>query len=194
MDPILFYRDIQHAAALPPDERHARLSALHERVVRAYIAAITALTPRQVDAPPAHPSPGRETVGQVIAHIAEWERFALLAAGDLLAGLPQPRMVADLTGYLDPDGAPPVFQSTLSAHARPWPQILPFAIETARSLHVLFTHPHLLTAGRLERTLPFDLQLPGGARLPGVRWGWNLWYAVLEHEAVEHALDIACCE
>jgi hypothetical protein len=40
----------------------------------------------------------------VIAHIAEWERFGIMAAGDILTGMDHPRTITDVRGFVENDG------------------------------------------------------------------------------------------
>lgn len=47
-------------------------------------------------------SDGR-TLAQVVGHIAEWERFTILAVGEIIAGVHWPRIM-NLSGYVEPDG------------------------------------------------------------------------------------------
>jgi hypothetical protein len=46
---------------------------------------------------------GGLTIAQVVGHIAEWERFTILAAGEIMAGVQWPRIMT-LSGYVEPDG------------------------------------------------------------------------------------------
>jgi hypothetical protein len=180
--------------ALPPEERHERMAALHTNIVTEYRAAVKALTDKQAMQ---MVSGGAETrtVAQVVGHIAEWERFAILGAGDMLAGLTHPRMVTSLAGYYEPDSTAPTFDSIdafnayqAARHAEwPWARIQALALDTATTLHALFTEPRLVSAARLEATEPFRKRLEDGTRIRNITMGWNLWITVLEHEAVEHA-------
>jgi NAD(P)-dependent dehydrogenase (short-subunit alcohol dehydrogenase family) len=180
--------------ALPPAERHERMAALHTSIVTVYRAAVEALTEEQATR---IVSSGAETrtVAQVVGHIAEWERFAILGAGDMLAGLTHPRMVTSIAGYYEPDGQAPAFDTIdafnayqAAKHAAwPWTRIQALALDTATTVHALFTEPRLLSAARLEATEPFRKRLEDGTRIRNITMGWNLWMTVLEHEAVEHA-------
>jgi hypothetical protein len=180
--------------ALPPAERHERMAALHTSIVTVYRAAVEALTEEQATR---IVSSGAETrtVAQVVGHIAEWERFAILGAGDMLAGLTHPRMVTSIAGYYEPDGQAPVLDTIdafnayqAAKHAAwPWTRLQALALDTATTVHALFTEPRLLSAARLEATEPFRKRLEDGTRIRNITMGWNLWMTVLEHEAVEHA-------
>ena len=58
-------------------------------------------------------------------------------------------------------------------------------------LHRLFADPDLLPTERLEQTGRWDhYRLPTGVTLR-VPCGWFLWMIAIEHEAVEHADDLA---
>jgi hypothetical protein len=194
VNPECFYQRVTAACALPPAERHTRLSELHAQVLAAYLAAVQAITAQRA----AQTAADGRTVQQVVGHIAEWERFAILSAGDILAGLAHPRMITSLDGFVQPDGQPLAFagidaynEYAAARHAAlPWAETQALALDTALTLKALFSQPGLLTAGRLEKTLPFRKRLQNGAVIRGIAMGWNLWLTMLEHEAVEHAADL----
>ncbi|MGH2522673.1 MAG: hypothetical protein ACRDH2_09250, partial [Anaerolineales bacterium] len=126
------------------------------------------------------------------------DRFMTLSAGDILAGLEHPRMITSVEGYVEPDGQALHFDSidafnTYQAdkHAAwDWARIQAMAIDAATTLHVLFTHPQLLSAGRLEKTRRYRKRLTNGVVLNDIAMGWNLWLTVLDHAAVEHAAEL----
>ena len=171
-----------------------RLAALHAETLAAYLAAVRDISAQRA----AEPAADGRTLQQVVGHIAEWERFGILAAGDILAGLLHPRMITSLDGFLEPDGNAPAFASidafnayAAARHAaRPWAETQALALDTALTLSALFSEPDLLSAGRLEKTLPFRKRLQNGAVIRDIAMGWNLWITMLEHEAVEHAADL----
>jgi hypothetical protein len=189
-----FYERVTAACGLRPAGRHAQLAALHAQVLAAYLAAVRAITDQRA----AEPVADGRTVQQVVGHIAEWERFGILAAGDILAGLPHPRMITSVDGFLQADGRPlavdgiDAFNAYAAAQhtGRPWAETQALALDTAVTLSALFGEPALLSAGRLEKTLPFRKRLQNGAVIRDIAMGWNLWLTLLEHEAVEHAADL----
>ena len=189
-----FYQRVTTACGLRPAERHARLAALNAEVVAAYLAAVQDITAQRA----AEPAADGRSVQQVVGHIAEWERFGILSAGDILAGLLHPRMITTLDGFLEPDGNAPAFASidafnayAAARHAaQPWAETQALALDTALTLSALFCEPNLLSAARLEKTLPFRKRLQNGAVIRDIAMGWNLWLTMLEHEAVEHAADL----
>ena len=189
-----FYERVTAACALPPDERHSHLAALHAQVLAAYLAAVQAVTPERA----AEPVADGRTVQQVVGHIAEWERFAILSAGDILAGQAHPRMVTSVDGFVRPDGQRlavdgiDAFNAYAAAQhtGRPWAETQALALEMAHTLNALFTQPHLLSAERLEKTRPFRKHLHNGSVIRNIAMGWQLWLTMLEHEAVEHAADL----
>jgi len=197
MDANVFYPQIVDLMALPPTERHMRFSQLHTTIVQAYLSALRAITVEKAAQKVVLGSETR-TLTQVVGHIMEWERFMLLAAGDVLAGVRQPRMVTSLAGYIEPDGALPTFAGIdafnayqAEKHANwPWEKVRAMALDTAPTLHALFTQPHLLTAERLEQTQRHRKRLYSGAVLEEVAMGWSLWIIALEHEGVEHAPEL----
>ena len=94
-----FYRRIIEIAAQPPHEWHALLASLHADVVARYLDALRAISPQGA----ARTSPDSRAVAQVVGRIAEWERFTILATGEMIAGVEWPRLMA-LSGYVEPDG------------------------------------------------------------------------------------------
>jgi hypothetical protein len=60
----------------------------------------------------------------VVGHIAEWERLALIAFGEIIAGMQWPRMMS-LSGYVESDGQGRAFTSVDAFDA---------AVEHARDL------------------------------------------------------------
>jgi hypothetical protein len=140
-------------------------------------------------------SDGR-TLGQVVGHIAEWDRFTILAVGEIISGVRWPQIMT-LSGYVEPDGQVREFTSVdtfndyqATKHAmRYWEQIRDLAIQTAATLQALFAHPSLISWECLEQTKPYCWRLPNEKSVT-VSCGWYLWMVTLEHEAVEHAVDL----
>ncbi|HEU5100233.1 MAG TPA: hypothetical protein VFU22_14490 [Roseiflexaceae bacterium] len=194
MQEASFYERVGAAMSTPPGERHQQLLRLHTEALQTYQVALQRLSAGVVDRPLAGTSDQR-TVAEIVGHIAAWDRFALLAAGDILAGIQYPRMVADLAGYREVDGSFPAFVSIDDFNAYqgdryrawPWETLRAFAADTALTLHALFAHPQLLTATRLEATAPSWKRLQNGTRIEAITMGWSLWLTMLEHLAVEHA-------
>lgn len=194
MDAITFYDQVSTAMAAPPQQRHQQLLHLHEQVLRGYQTVLHRLTADLVIlALPNHPD--QRTIAQIIGHIVAWDCFAVLAAGDILAGIHHPRMITDLSGYRDADGSVPIF-ATIDAfnayHAHKyqswsWHELQRFADDMATTLYTLFREPQLLSASRLEQTKPFWKRLHNGTVIENVTMGWNLWLTMIEHVAVEHA-------
>ena len=190
----VFYDQVTAAMALPPSERHQQLSHLHAEALRTYQTVLDELSAEDVQHPLSSQSDQR-TIAQIIGHIAAWDRFAVLAAGDILAGIQHPRMITDLSGYREADGTFPTFANiddfnAYHAHkyqSWPWDELRSFAADTAATLYVLFTHPQLLSAARLEQTAPFSKRLQNGTIIDNITMGWNLWLTMVEHLAVEHA-------
>jgi hypothetical protein len=190
-----FYRRVFEALDQPPHQRYALLAQLHSKVHEGYVAAIRALSPSDA----ARASADGRTVAQVVGHMMEWERVAIMAAGELLAGVERPRFFSKSPdwGYLDPDGTQVAFQSLdhfnhyhAERHAAwPWPQLLEQSMRSADVLHALFTTQGLLSADTLERTPIRERTLENGAKAT-IGAGWYLWIIMLGHEAVDHADDL----
>jgi hypothetical protein len=79
--PAAFYDHLTAVMAQPPAERHSQLVHLHSQVLRPYHVMLSTLTPEETRQPvPA--SADQRTIAQIVGHIAAWDRFAVLAAGD----------------------------------------------------------------------------------------------------------------
>jgi hypothetical protein len=188
-----FYPRFASLLALPPDDRHAGLRALHAATLSVYAGWIRAITPA---AAASAGSDGRP-INLVVGHISAWDRFMLQACGEMLSGAPWPAFM-DLRGYLDEDGERRDFESIDAFNAfhagvqrgRPWEQIQSEALDRAAAACSIFAEPGLLTPERLERTRPSEWGLTAGnrARAPV---GWQIWMIILEHETVDHAADLA---
>jgi hypothetical protein len=82
-----------------PADRRLQLVALHAEVTRRYLIALKGITAERA----AQSSADGRTIAQVVGHIAEWERFFLIAAGEVLPAVKRPRLMR-LSGYRTPDG------------------------------------------------------------------------------------------
>ena len=194
VNPAAFYGHVVTVMALPPAERHQQLVQLHSQSLRPYQTMLNKLTAKEAGQPQAISSDQR-TIAQIVGHIAAWDRFAVLAAGDILAGIQHPRMITDLSGYREADGTLPTFNTIDDFNAYQaqkyqtwsWDDLRFLANDVAATLYSLFTHPQLLSASRLEATAPFWKRLQNGAVINNITRGWNLWLTMIEHLAVEHA-------
>jgi hypothetical protein len=187
-----FYQRIVKIAAQPVYDRYGLLANFHTEIVMRYLDTVQAITKQDamevgID--------GR-TVGQIVGHIAEWERFTISAAAEMMVGVEWPRIM-DLAGYMEPDGQLRDFSSVdefnayqAAKHATwSWQSIQEQAVYTATALHTLFTQPTLLSPDRLEQTKSYQWRLPNGLKLT-VPVGWYLWMISLEHEAIAHNDDL----
>ncbi len=189
-----FVEHLVAAMALPPVARHERLATLHAGLNDRYRRALRNLSPEAAARPLADGSDPRP-VAQIVGHIAAWERFGILAAGDMLAGIERPRMMTGFNDYRELDGTTHSFASIDAFNAYnadkfadwSWERMREFAADTANTIHALFAHPLLLHAGRLQQTAPFRMRLQGGPVLDDLTMGWGLWLIMLEHPGVEHA-------
>jgi DinB family protein len=199
MNEAVFYDHIVAVMAQPPDQRHQELARLHAEALHTYQTVLDRLTAEDVHHPlPNHPDGW--TIAQIVGHIAAWDRFAVLAAGDMLAGIQHPRMITDLSGYRESDGTSPAFTTIDDFNAYhadkyeswSWEQLHRFAGDIAATLYALFAHPQLLSAKRLEQTTSFRKRLQNGTIIHNITMGWSLWLTMIEHLAVEHA-DLLDC-
>jgi hypothetical protein len=188
----VFYHKIVDITAQSPAERRLSLIALHTDIVTPYLNAVRTLTAQDA----ACVSTDSRTLGQVVGHIAEWERFTILAVAEIITDVRWPQIM-NLSGYVEPDGQVREFASVdafndyqATKHMGwSWEQIQDLAIQTATTLQVLFAHSSLVSWERLEQTKAYRWRLPNemSVMLP---CGWYLWMVMLEHEAVEHAGDL----
>lgn len=199
MQPEEFYPYVMEAMTLPSEARHDRLLKLHTRSLIDYLDVVAKISGEKASA--VVEADGR-TLIQIVGHMAEWERFAVLAAGDILSGIVHPRMVERIDGFLDIEGNILNFETieAFNAHQAakyadlPWPKAQALAMNVASTLHRLFVDPALLSAERLERTNPTPMKLQNGDRIDQTTMGWALWLIVLEHQAVEHAQALGLAE
>ncbi len=193
MSPLDFYAHVSAAMQDPPVERHARLRVIHQEALAVYVQGLAAVSADQV-ARPQPVSGDARTVAEIVAHIEAWDRFALMAAGDVLAGIRHPRMVTDLSGYVETDGSAVVFASidafndyqARRSRAWTWDDLKGRAVASATTLYALFEHPTLLNADRLEAGDRHHKRLHNGTVLNDIAMGWHLWLTMIEHIAVEH--------
>lgn len=192
MEADAFYPRIREIAGRTPEERRGLMAQLHGIVLEEYCAAVGAITSDQAG----QRLPEGRTLGQLVGHIGAWDRYLVLAAGEMLAGVEWPSIM-DMEGYVEADGRRQRFsgvdefnacQAVLHADW-PWPRLQSMSLEMAETLFTLFTQPGLLSAESLERTRPFAWRIPGDIRLT-MPAGWYLWAIGLEHEGVEHAAEL----
>ncbi len=197
MNEEIFITRVTEAAALPALARHARFARLHDEILDEYLTALRAITPERAGQR-GQVGDERRSILQVVGHIMEWDRFMILSAGDILAGVQHPRMVTAIDGYVDWDGSTPSFESidafnqyqAKKHETWTWEQMQAAAMEAATTLHILFAHPSLINAERLERTKVHRKKLMGKALVPNIGMGWVVWMTCLEHAGVEHTLDL----
>lgn len=197
MEAAAFFAEVTAIMQEPPEARHAAFAKLHTAALDAYLAALRRISPEQ--AKRQREAGSTRNLIQVVGHIAAWDRFGILAASDILAGLAHPRTVTTVAGYVETDGQLHDFASVdefnayqAARHADwEWEPMADWAAEMATTLHALFTQPHLITAARLEQTLPHRKPLHNhGPVIEHTTMGWTLWLLILEHLAVEHAADL----
>ena len=201
MKPDTFYPRIAEIVTLIPVARHMQLVALHTDTLGNYLDAVRHLTADDAQRLVDDPGDPR-TVGQIVGHIAEWDRVSMFGAMDMLLGMKNPRGVVDITGYEEPDGTRMDFESVdafnayqAEKHANwAWEDIQVLALDTAYILYELFTQPNLLNEQRLENTPRKPLTLENGSSIPDVALGWQLWILVIEHMAVDHVAALGIKE
>ncbi|MFN8451661.1 MAG: hypothetical protein U0521_24490 [Anaerolineae bacterium] len=192
-----FYEQVIEGAAQPPDVRHALYCELHTAVLDRYLTVLDSITPADA-LQPVNQGDDQCTLGQLIGHIGEWDRYAILSAGDILAGLRHPRAVTSIENYVEPDGTVLTFASVDDFNAFQaekqaswsWEQLHDLARDSAQALHALFADEWLLNAQRLEQTLPWQKRLHNGVLLENITMGWTLWLLQLEHMGAEHAAEL----
>ncbi len=188
----IFYQELTRIATQPAYSRYGLLAEFHTKVTLQYLNALRMITEQKALQPG---SDGR-SIAQVVGHIAEWDRFTLLAVGEIAVGVQCPRIMS-LAGYTEPDGTILGFADKdafnayqIAKHANwTWEQIQELAIHMATALHAFFTQPALISPDLLEQTHTCKWGLPTGISL-SLPAGWYLWLVSLEHKAVLHAADI----
>jgi hypothetical protein len=192
MEADLFYQRIVKIAARSPYDRYALLAEFHTELVSHYLNLVRSMTAQEAG----RTGVDGRTIGQVVGHIAEWERYIILAAGEMIAGVEWPQIM-ELSGYQTPDGQLHHFSSEEEFNAyqaarqadQPWEMIRDLALHTALALHTMFSQPALLSPDTLEQTRKYTWRLPNGLKLT-IPVGWYLWMVSIEHEVVDHAADL----
>ena len=192
MKPESFYAKVLAISNQPAERRVKGMNHLHLECMDAYLNAI-----RNIDSAKAAKvgSDGR-TIGQIVAHIAEWDRYTTLAIGEITAGVLEPQIM-HMKGYMEPDGKILSFKNTDEFNAYQakkyenvaWEDIQELAIRMAYALQGIFSQPAILPYDLLEKTSPYRWKLAGGS-LISLPVAWYLWIVTLEHLAVEHAVDL----
>lgn len=192
-----FYEQVRIGLGMSPEQRHRHYTKLHTSVLNDYVRAIR-FTVTDLAEQPAPDSNDPRPLKLIVAQMAEWDRFALSAANDILTGLTMPRLVHNLNGYIDAQGTQHNFDNIESfnklqmqryAHVE-WIEVQRLAIDLAETLHALFSTPKLITVARLEATAPTSITLKNGEVFQNLTMGWALWLIVMEHSAVEHATEL----
>ena len=162
MNPQAFYEQVLAGSEMSPDQRHRHFTKLHTSVLDDYLRAVR-FTVTDLAEQPAPNTDDPRSLKIIVAHIAEWDRFAIAAACDILTGLQEPRMVNNFAGYVDEHGVQHDFESVNSFNAyqearyadADWLDVQRMAIELAETLFALFTTRKLLNGPRLEDTATF---------------------------------------
>jgi hypothetical protein len=196
MKPETFYPQVVRIFAEAPEERHRAMAGLHEELGEWYLERLRAIN---AEAAARRCAEGR-TLAQVVGHIMEWDRYFIISAGEILAGVEWPGIMAK-ERYVEIDGTTGGYSTFEEFNARqaakhaswPWDRIREMAIDAGAALQALFTAPGLLTARRLDATRPFIWRAPDGSRLT-VPVGWYLWMVVLEHEVVDHESELTLAD
>ncbi|MDX2076962.1 MAG: hypothetical protein SFZ02_11055 [bacterium] len=197
MHPDEFYPKVHEIMALPAKDRHAGMTNLHTQAMNHYVNRLKTMTEAEA-LTPVTVGDDHRTVLQIAGHIAEWERFIILSASDMLIGLEHPRLMTSLDGYVALDGSMPTFGSIDGFNAYfaeqqktwSWDKMRAFAIETTTTVYEMFTNPMLLNAERIERTKIWRKRLNTGDIIPNIAVGWSVWLIALEHIATEHVVEL----
>jgi hypothetical protein len=193
MKPEIFYPQVARIFAQAPEDRYRNMASLHKELGAWFVERVRAISAEDA----ARRCPEGRTLAQVVGHIMEWDRYFIISAGEILAGVEWPGIMAK-ERYVEIDGTAGGYSTFEEFNARqaakhaswPWDRIRDMAIDAALLLQTLFTAPGLLTARRLEATRPFAWRVPDGPRLT-VAVGWFQWMVTLEHEAVDHETELA---
>ncbi len=183
---------VRAALAQEPVGRREGLAELHDLVYVNYMSSLARLSGAQA----ARQGVDGRSIAQVVGHIAEWERWAILAVSEVLAGVELPRLMS-LRGYPADDAPSRSFSTEDGFNAYqaarmsswPWERVRAVAIAQATALYGLWARPGVLPLHRIERTRPASWRLGDGSQLT-VSAGWCLWLVTLEHAGVDHAVDL----
>ncbi len=192
MKPEQFYPKIFALSNMPANIRVKGMNRIHSDYLAAYLSAIYAIDSEKAS----QICPDGRTIAQIVAHIAEWERYIIQSMGDIISGVRKP-FVLTLKGYRDIDGTRVDFDTidefndfqAQKYQNTPWSEIKPLAIHTASALQGIFSQPVVLPFDLMEKTEPYNWHVPGGS-LVSIPVAWYLWIVVLEHEVVDHAQEL----
>jgi hypothetical protein len=188
MKPEAFYAKVLAISNQPADRRVKGMNHLHVECMDQYLAAIRSID----DAAASRITPDGRTVAQIVAHIAEWERYTSLAIGEIVAGIKEPQIMR-MKGFVEQDGRVLSFKNVDDFNAYQakkyehvsWQEIQQLAIRMAIALQGTFSQPAILPYDLLEQTAPYRYRLAGGS-LISLPVAWYLWIVTLEHEIVDH--------
>jgi hypothetical protein len=186
-----FTQTLSEAVQLSAEERYTRFARVHDAIWKEYQSAVESISREKA----AETGSDGRSIAQVVGHIAEWDRFFIQMCAEFMIGLPRPRSWS-LKGYLGTDGSVMDFdnieafnQYQVKRQAElPWEDIQRIALRAGDVLYRLFSTPGLMDAPQLEQSKPGRWQLPGfSGEAP---MAWMVWAIIMEHEGIEHALDL----
>ena len=187
-----FYAKVLAISNQPADRRVKGMNHLHQECMEVYLQALQKID----DSRAAETGADGRSLTQIVAHIAEWDRYTTLAIGEIIAGILEPQIM-NLKGFIEPDGRILSFKNVDDFNAyqakkyknASWPEVKELAIRMAVALQGIFSQPAILPYDLLEKTSPYRWRLAGGS-LISLPVAWFLWIVTLEHEVVEHAVDL----
>ncbi len=188
----MFYAKILATSNQPAERRVKGMNHLHLECMESYLSALNKIDDRRA----AEKGSDGRTISQIVGHIAEWDRYTALAIGEITAGILEPQIM-HLNGFLEPDGRIISFKNVHEFNSyqaekykdTQWDDVRDLAIRMAKALQGIFSQPAILPYSLLEKTSPFRWKLAGGS-LISLPVAWYLWIVTLEHEVVEHAVDL----
>lgn len=192
MKPESFYAKVLAISNQPADRRVKGMNYLHLECMTAYLKAIQTIDDKRA----AEISADGRTITQIVGHIAEWDRYTTLAIGEITAGILEPQIM-HLKGFIEPDGKIISFKNVDDFNAyqdkkyqnAKWSDVQALANRMAVALQGIFSQPAILPYDLLENTSPYRWRLAGGS-LISLPVAWYLWIVTLEHEVVEHAIEL----
>jgi len=186
-----FTRTLSEAVQLPANERYGCFAGVHTAIWKEYQQAVQSILPARA----AEASSDGRSIAQVVGHIAEWDRFFIQMCAEFMMGIQRPRSWS-LKGYLGTDGSVMDFDNIESFNQYqmkrqvdlPWGEIQQTALRAGEVLYRLFSTSGLMDGAHLEDSKPAHWYLPG---FKGeVPLAWMVWAVIMEHEGVEHAVDL----
>lgn len=195
-----FYKSIGELLQEEPETELWWLTEFLDRTTTRYVQRLEQMTEEDAK----KEAWGGKTVKDAVAHILEWDRFFIQAAGQIASGVINPTIM-NLKGYVTPDGKVHNFDTVdqFNEHAYLAYKDIPFenwvdeesglffpgvrdqAVKVARVLNVSFS----MSSDLLEETEIYSWSPKVGKRFTA-SCGIYLLVNTIEHKLIEHTADL----